>query len=291
MIKSMTGFGKGIAKEGVVVVEAEIKTYNNRFLDIFIKLPKSVSDREFEIREKVRKSVKRGKISLTVYLKRENSDNRPLFLDNQGVETVKSILDELSEKTGVEKNISIENYLEFQNIILTDSAFDKEKEFELVNTAVSEALKSLIEMRESEGAELKKDMIERINNIAETINNIKAMERETIELYFQKLKERAQQLFEDLNENPDRLNLELSLLAERYDITEECVRMNSHIKLFLDALENEEEAGRKLNFILQEMNREANTINSKTISFEISHKGIFIKEELEKIREQIQNIE
>lgn len=291
MIKSMTGFGKGIAKEGVVVVEAEIKTYNNRFLDIFIKLPKSVSDREFEIREKVRKSVKRGKISLTVYLKRENSDNRPLFLDNQGVETVKSILDELREKTGVEKNISIENYLEFQNIILTDSAFDKEKEFELVNTAVSEALKSLIEMRESEGAELKKDMIERINNIAETINNIKAMERETIELYFQKLKERAQQLFEDLKENPDRLNMELSLLAERYDITEECVRMNSHIKLFLDALENEEEAGRKLNFILQEMNREANTINSKTISFEISHKGIFIKEELEKIREQIQNIE
>ncbi len=291
MIKSMTGFGKGIAKEGVVVVEAEIKTYNNRFLDIFIKLPKSVSDREFEIREKVRKSVKRGKISLTVYLKRENSDNRPLFLDNQGVETVKSILDDLREKTGVEKNISIENYLEFQNIILTDSAFDKEKEFELVNTAVSEALKSLIEMRESEGAELKKDMIERINNIAETINNIKAMERETIELYFQKLKERAQQLFEDLKENPDRLNMELSLLAERYDITEECVRMNSHIKLFLDALEKEEEAGRKLNFILQEMNREANTINSKTISSEISHKGIFIKEELEKIREQIQNIE
>ena len=96
----------------------------------------------------------------------------------------------------------------------------------------------------------------------------------------QKLKERAQQLFEDLNENPDRLNMELSLLAERYDITEECVRMKSHIKLFLDALENEEEAGRKLNFILQEMNREANTINSKTISSEISHKGIFIKENI-----------
>jgi len=252
---------------------------------------KSISEREFEIREKIRKSIKRGKISLTVYLKRENSENRPLFLDEQGLETVKNILDELKEKSGIEEKISIENYLEFQNIILTDSAFDKEKEFELVSEAVSGAIESLIAMREKEGAELKKDMIQRIENIAVTIDDIKAMERETIEIYFQKLKERAQQLFEDLNENPDRLNMELSLLAERYDITEECVRMKSHIKLFLDALENEEEAGRKLNFILQEMNREANTINSKTISSEISHKGIFIKEELEKIREQIQNIE
>ncbi len=291
MIKSMTGFGKGIAKEGDVVVEAEIKTYNNRFQDIFIKLPKSVSDREFEVREKIRKSIKRGKISLSVYLKRENSDNKPLFLDKQGLETVKSILDELKQISGVDENISIENYLEFQNIILTDSAFDKEKEFELVNQAIEEAIQNLIAMREQEGAELKKDMIERVNNIAKTIDEIKSAERESVETYFEKLKERARQLFEDLNENPDRLNMELSLLAERYDITEECVRMKSHIKLFFDALEKEDEAGRKLNFILQEMNREANTINSKTISSEISHKGIFIKEELEKIREQIQNIE
>ncbi|NOX18224.1 MAG: YicC family protein [Chlorobi bacterium] len=291
MIKSMTGFGKGIAKEGVVIVEAEIKTYNNRFQDIFIKLPRSVSDKEFEIRDRIRKSVKRGKISLTVYLKREDSDNKPVFIDKSGLETVKNILDEIKKASGIDDEISIENYLEFQNLILTDSAFDKEKEFELVSKAIDEAIADLIAMREQEGAELKKDMIARINNIAETINEIKSAERKTVEVYFQKLKERAQQLFEDLNENPDRLNMELSLIAERYDITEECVRMNSHIKLFHDALEKEEEAGRRLNFILQEMNREANTINSKTISSEIAHKGIFIKEELEKIREQIQNIE
>jgi len=112
-----------------------------------------------------------------------------------------------------------------------------------------------------------------------------------LQSYFENFKEKARQLVSTFVDNEQRLITELALLSERFDVTEECVRLKSHIKLFLDTIENSEDAGRKLNFILQEMNREANTINSKAVSSEISHAGILIKEEIEKIREQIQNIE
>ena len=146
-------------------------------------------------------------------------------------------------------------------------------------------------MRSAEGEVLLNDLKKRIENISQLNSEISGLERSSIELYFLKLKERATELVENMTGNDDRLNLELALLVEKYDITEESVRLESHIKQFLDALENGTEAGKKLNFIIQEMNREANTISNKSVSLDITNKGILIKEELEKIREQIQNIE
>lgn len=292
MIKSMTGYGKGIVKEGEIIVEAEIKTFNNRFQDIGIKIPKSVLDKEFQIRTQLRKSLKRGKINLSVYLKREGTEGKALFIDQNGLNTVVSLVNQVAEQGGVKKDeLNVSDFLNFQSMFITDSILDAEREFELVQKAIDLAINQVMIMREKEGKELEDDLKKRLEIIEAEIEEISKIKRDTIEEYFSKLKDRAVQLFEDLNENPDRLNMELALIAERYDITEECVRLNSHIKLFKETLSNSDEIGKKLNFIIQEMNREANTINSKTISQTISHKGITIKEELEKIREQIQNIE
>ena len=146
-------------------------------------------------------------------------------------------------------------------------------------------------MRRREGEELYKDIEKRLINIQKSVEEIEAISKSSTKEYFGKLKERAKMLFEDVVEYKDRLELELALLVDKSDVTEECVRLKSHIKFFLDAMNNGNDAGRKLNFLCQEINREANTIGSKALSSEISHQTVSIKEETERIREQIQNIE
>jgi len=291
MLYSMTGFGKGVVQEGDVSVEAEIKSFNNRFLDVSIRLPKSISDKEFAVREILRKNLKRGKIALSVFMKKDGSDNRQLFLDETGLKTAVELLDELSKKSGIESKIGFDHLLQFQNLFLTDSIFDPEKEFELASSAILKAVEELKTMRAAEGKELQKDLIERVKLIENYVTKIEDMSPKEVTGYFEKLIQRAKQLYTELEDNPDRLQAELALIAEKYDTTEECVRLRSHIKMFKETLDSGDEIGRKLNFITQEMNREANTINSKSVSSDISTYGIFIKEELEKIREQIQNIE
>ena len=161
----------------------------------------------------------------------------------------------------------------------------------MIEKSISLAFDNLEEMRKKEGLELAGDLKTRVNLIADTVAKIESECGNSIKEYFNKLRSRAEELINEFKDFNDRLEMELALLSEKYDVTEECVRMKSHIKLFINALESSDEAGKKLNFICQEMNREVNTINSKSVSTEISHQGILIKEELEKIREQIQNIE
>lgn len=291
MISSMTGFGKGTASKDDLILEVELKSFNSRFLDLSIRLPRSLYDKEFVIRDKVKESIKRGKVSLSVFIKREGFEGKQAFVDEKGLENVVKLLEDISKTANVKSEPTLDHVLQFQNMFFTDSVLAPEEEYSLFLKAFEAALSQFSEMRKQEGLELAKDLKSRIDAISDVVNKIEEAGRGIIEEYFEKIKERAVQLTEDLRDNPDRLNTELALLAEKYDITEECVRLNSHIKMFDDAINNSDEVGRKLNFISQEMNREANTINSKSISTEISHFGIFIKEELEKIREQIQNIE
>lgn len=291
MIYSMTGFGKGFAKYNDLVVETEIKTFNSRFLDISLKLPRNLSNKEFEIRDLIKNKINRGKISLFINLTKDGVESKYSFLDKEGVKTAFQLLKEIKDATGVSEEITINHVLTFQNMFFSDNGFDIDEAFDTVLNSINEAIVDLKSMRKKEGEELSKDLIERAEKILETVEKIETASPESINEYFQKLKQRAKLLLEETSENENRLDMELAILAERYDITEECIRLKSHIKMFLDTIKNSVEAGRKLNFITQEMNREANTINSKSTSTEVSHLGIYIKEELEKIREQIQNIE
>lgn len=291
MLSSMTGYGKGIIQKDDFTIEAEIKSLNSRYLDLSLRVPKFLLNKEFEIREKIKNRIKRGKVYLSVTVRKGELEEKFNEIDPAAVKVALTILKDIKKSAKITDKIKLSDILLFQNMLFKDDNIQASEEFELVVSAIDAAINELNNMREAEGSELEKDLKKRIALIENSLNEIEKTSGESIRTYFEKIKEKAQQLVVDFSNNHDRLNMELALLAERSDVTEECVRLRSHIKMFLDTMEKSEDAGRRLNFILQEMNREANTINSKSIASQISHYGIFIKEEIEKIREQIQNIE
>lgn len=291
MISSMTGYGKGLAKKGDLSVEAEIKSLNSRYLELSLRLPKFLQSKEFEVRERIKNKIKRGKVFVSVTVKKGEFEERFNEIDPNAVKIAVGLLKSIKKSAKITDKIKLSDILLFQNMLFKDDSEQASEEMDLVFEAIDLAINELNKMRDAEGCELEKDLRKRILLIEESLLKIEQTARNSVEEYFNKLKERAIQLVADLSNNADRLNMELALLSERSDVTEECVRLRSHIKMFINTLEIPEDAGRRLNFIVQEMNREANTINSKSLTSEISHSGIFIKEEIEKIREQIQNIE
>jgi uncharacterized protein (TIGR00255 family) len=291
MLSSMTGYGKGIIQKDDFTIEAEIKSLNSRYLDLSLRVPKFLLNKEFEIREKIKNRIKRGKVYLSVTVRKGELEEKFNEIDPAAVKVAVNILKNIKKSAKISDKIKLSDILLFQNMLFKDDSAQASEEFDLVVGSIDSAVDELNKMREAEGRELEKDLKKRIALIENSLNEIEKSSGESIRVYFEKVKEKAQQLVADFSNNNDRLNMELALLAERSDVTEECVRLRSHIKMFLDTMEKSEDAGRRLNFILQEMNREANTINSKSIASQISHFGIFIKEEIEKIREQIQNIE
>jgi uncharacterized protein (TIGR00255 family) len=287
----MTGFGKGTAQQENLVAETEIKSVNSRYLEISIRLPKNLLNKEYEIRELIRNRIKRGKLTVNLLLKRNGlTDNKPV-LNQENVQYAIGILKELQNTAGIDEVITLNHLLTFNDIFFVDVEGESEEEYKLVLESLNTALDEFSVMRNKEGKELAKDLKLRVNNILDAVQNIEAISKTSVQEAFEKVKDRARQLLSDVSAYSERLELELALLVDKADITEEIVRLKSHIKFFLESLEKEMEVGRKLNFICQEINREANTIGSKSLSSEISHHTVFIKEELERIREQIQNIE
>lgn len=291
MISSMTGYGKAALQKGNISVIVEIKSLNSRFLDLSLKTPKILADKELEIRNIIKDRIKRGKVIVNIYVEKTGLENKVAEIDESNLKSLISVLNELKAKSGINSEISLDNLLLFQTLIFSDQIEDNTEEFNLAATVLEEAIINLVEMRRQEGIALVKDLRSRLNTISESVVEIEKIHRTEIETYFDKLKVRASDLLKDLDQYDDRLKMELALLAEKNDVTEECIRLKSHIEQFNDTLNNGADVGRRMNFIIQEMNREANTINSKSISSNVTNIGITIKEELEKIREQIQNIE
>lgn len=291
MLHSMTGFGKSVIQKNGFSVETEIKSINNRYLDLSLRLPKAFYQFELDIREQIKKRISRGKLYVTITAKHEGVDDQLSDIDSNGLAATVKLLEKIKTTAGIREDIKLEHVLNYQSYFMNDTENAKEEEYKLIVLSINEALDSLEEMRKKEGTELTIDFEKRIQIIEENIESIEKLSSVSVKEYFEKLKDRAVKLASDLIDNQDRLMQELAFLSEKYDVTEECVRLRSHIKMFRDAINLKESSGRRLNFISQEMNREANTINSKSVSAEISTFGISIKEELEKIREQIQNIE
>ena len=291
MIQSMTGFGKAIEDFDNSSVEVEVRSVNSRFLDLSVRLPKNLSDKEIEIRNLIKKRVKRGKLSLNIFVKQDGLENNGSILNEKSLENTVKLLTQIKNIAGLNNDITLNDILAFQNAIFSENLEESEEEFKTVKKTVNKAIDELVKMRRAEGKILNEDLKLRIERINEIVDEIMNSAPETVNKYFKKLKDRAKELIENISDFDDRLKIELALLAEKYDITEECIRLKSHIQQFISTIENDDEAGRKLSFIVQEMNRESNTINNKSVSIDISKRGILIKEELEKIREQIQNIE
>jgi uncharacterized protein (TIGR00255 family) len=300
MLISMTGFGRGEFADrsektgGALTVVAEARSINSRFIEISVRLPRSMSERELEVRELVRKSLERGKVSINVNVLHQGTDSIPITINEPAAKAYFALLEKLRSVTGMSAEIQVKDLTSFGEIFTTDEATSTmaSQEWALTQSAIKQALEVLNGMRKQEGAELEKDLKARIQMIDKALSIIEESAKSTTADEYKKLKERIVELTNDINVlNNERLELEVAMLAERLDVTEEIVRFRSHIKFFLEAVEAPESAGRKLNFILQEMNREANTIGSKTNQAGVAHHVVTIKQELEKIREQVQNIE
>ena len=290
MIYSMTGYGKGFAQSKSFSVEVEIKSINSRFLDIYLKTPSSLTNKEYEIREFIKSKVGRGKLTVFIQLNSSDSDAASI-IDKEKLKNYLGLIKELKKAAKITEKIKLEHLLYNKDVFSINDNSLSDEEVEIIKKAVGKALVQLNKMKKNEGKELAKDLSKRIKIIEEKLEIIQKQSEASVKEYYEKLKGKIKTLVEDITAYNERLELELAVIAEKSEITEECVRLKSHLKFFLESIENESEPGRKLNFLCQEMNREANTISSKSISTIITHNAVLIKEEIEKIREQIQNIE
>lgn len=292
MLISMTGYGTATAGNGQMSVTAEIRSVNSRYYEFSARLPKHLQTKELELKEAVRERIKRGKVNLSVNMDRGNGAALPVHVDEEAVRTTMAVLRRLKEISGIEEEVRLDALLRFSEIFSPEEAEDlPEEEWALVIQAVGDAADGLLSMRSREGEELTRDFRERITMLDDAIGKIEVLSRGRSEKERDRLRERLRALLTEEKIDPARLDMEIVLLADKMDITEELVRFRSHTKFFLEALDAEVSEGRKLSFLLQEMNREANTISSKSYDADIAHLVVSVKEELERIREQIQNIE
>lgn len=292
MILSMTGYGKGAATNGSLSTEVEVKSVNSRYLDISLKLPSSLLNKEYDVREFIKTKITRGKLSVIIQLKKVEDETEIVPIDKDKLKSYIQLIKEIKKTAKLNEKLKLDHLLANRDLFTSGNNVEySEDEFKLIKKALGSALDQLKKMKKNEGLELAKDLKKRISIIESRLNEIEVDYKKAVPEHFEKLRGRVKTLVENITEFSDRLDLELAVIADRAEITEECVRLRSHLKFFLESIDKDDDPGRKLNFICQEMNREANTIASKSISTPVTHNSVLIKEEIEKLREQIQNIE
>ncbi|MBO6587280.1 MAG: YicC family protein [Gracilimonas sp.] len=289
----MTGFGRGEASENGITATVEIKSLNSRYLDLSIRLPQRLQDKELEVKELVQKTINRGKLNITVYLSESETGEPSIRVDEKKVKGYSRILDNLREAAGISDPISIKDITQFGDVFINEEEDEEvlEQKWKVAEKALSEAVESLLKMRTQEGSQLKNDLVDRIEFIDENLEIITKETAGRAEDARDKLMERINNLIEEDKIDPERLELEVAILVDKMDVTEEIVRLRSHLKFFIEAVEQPEPAGRRLNFLTQEINRELNTIGSKANNSDIAQYVVKCKEALEQIREQVQNVE
>lgn len=272
---------------------AEVRSVNSRYLEVTARLTRTLGLRENDVKELIRRKIVRGKISVVLMIDHDVSKALPVRVNAAAARAAYKVLTDLRKATKMREKITLDHLLKFSEVLEPlEAEGGDEKEWGVAAAAIGKAADDLITMRMKEGRELTNDAMGRINELMRLLGEVEEASRRRIPEERVRIRERIASLLEDRSIiDEKRLELELAILADKLDVTEECVRFRSHIKFFAEALEHEEAAGRKLNFLLQEMNREANTIGSKSSEASISQKVVIMKEELEKIREQLQNIE
>ena len=292
MIKSMTGYGRveGLCDGRNVIVEA--KSVNHRFLEIALRTPASLYPLEMEYKKKTAERFKRGRIDVSIRLEGEGSDTSKVNLNMDIARGYFDVLNRLKTEFNIQEPISLKNLINFRDIFTPPA--ETQLDTDLLNSVekmLHEALTILVNMRQDEGIVLFSDMQMRLQTIGEIMGKIQLRAPQVVLEYQKRLSERIKDLTAGLELDAVRLAQEVAVMADRCDITEEIVRMQSHIGQFEALLQSDEAEGRKIDFLLQEMNREINTIGSKGNDLEIARQVIEVKSELGKLREQAQNIE
>jgi uncharacterized protein (TIGR00255 family) len=292
MANSMTGLGVGEVQLDKTTVVVELKSVNNRFLDVSCRIPTSLSYYERDVRDIIRTKIQRGKLYVNISIQGENNGVIDLRVDPKIAKAVRCLLEDLQKATGIREKLRLEHFIKFSEIFEScGGSREVEEIWYGVKDALVKALDSLYKMRKEEGDTITKDILFRIESLAQHVDNIEQEAKANLTGTYSKMVESANKLMVDNAVDKDRLYTELAIMANKVDVTEECVRLKSHNQLFINTIRNESVVGKKLNFILQEMNREVNTISSKANNISISHHVVEMKEEIEKLREQIQNLE
>jgi uncharacterized protein (TIGR00255 family) len=289
----MTGFGSASGTINESEITVELRSVNAKFLEVYTRLPMAFSDKESEVRETIAKKISRGKIMANISVERSKTNSIAFQIQPEIVKDCYNLLAEIKKNTGIKEDIKIEHVLKFSEIFKPEETNEVEEYWNDVKKIIEDAVTDLVNMKKKEGKTLEKDILHRIREIEKRISSTKKNSRLNIKEMKQKMHDRVNQLIEAANIEPDknRLEYELIMISDRMDITEELIRATSHIEYFKNNVKEKELSGRRLNFLVQEINREINTIASKSNNSQISQMVVEMKEELEKIKEQLQNIE
>ena len=292
MIKSMTGFGRSTYENEGREYIVEIKSVNNRFTDINIKMPRNLNYLEEKIRKQILSNISRGKVEVSIQLNNNSDLGKKINLNTDIAKKYVEELKKLSEETNIIDNINIMDVARFPDVlnIRIDEEAEEVIEKELF-TALDSAINSFLDMRQKEGSKIKVDLENRIEVIKQKIEQISSISAGLVDEYIVKLETRIKELLKTDVVDQTRLAQEVVIYSDKCSVEEEITRLKSHISQFLNLLNENIAIGKKLDFLIQEMNRETNTIGSKANNLEITNFVVDIKTELENIREQIQNIE
>jgi uncharacterized protein (TIGR00255 family) len=292
MLKSMTGFGRteGDTTLGKLIVES--RSVNHRYCDINLKLPKRLSLFENRIKEIVRSQVSRGRIDVSLRLDNLGEEKVQLSVDLDLAEQYYRVLHDLKEKLQLKDEVTLNLLAGAKDLITAkEESGDIEPYWQEILPILMQSFRNMDDMKRLEGESLTKDLQQRLEYIATQLQMIKQQFPSRLKTLLTRLHDRVRSLLEGMEIDPSRFQQEVALLAERTDITEEIVRAESHLAQFGTLLEGNQPVGRKMDFLLQEIHREVNTVSAKVNDAEISQRVVEIKSELEKIREQVQNIE
>ncbi len=292
MIKSMTGFGRSEISEGQRKISVEMKSVNHRYLEAGIKMPKKLNVFEARIRDVLKQYANRGKIDIFISYE-DLTENKVLLKYNEDIAVeYMQIFDKMAEKFDISKDITVAGLSRYPEVItMEDMPIDEDELWHFIEKAVRQACEQFVNTRIIEGENLKKDLLSKLDNMSEIVAFIEKRSPEIMKEYRSKLENKVAELLKDTTIDENRIATEVIIYADKICVDEETVRLRSHIDHAKKCLFEEGGIGRKLDFIAQEMNREANTILSKANDIDISNKAIELKTEIEKVREQIQNIE
>lgn len=293
MMYSMTGFGRAELDSSGWRITVELKAVNHRFLDVAVRVSKQYGVLEDTVRREIQDTLRRGRVEAFVSVEESGLENRSLTLDGR---MLKGFLDEVErvqrEMPNAPQELRWADILQLPDIIqLTDPDVDWDLLRDLMQQVTQEALSRVVDMRKREGQSIQQDMLAKLESIQGSLGGIETRAPKVVYEYRHRLNQRLEELTKGSEVDQDRLDQEIAIMAERSSIDEEIVRLRSHIRQFEGITHQTEPIGRKLDFLLQEMNREINTIASKAGAREISRAVVDIKSELEKLREQVQNIE
>lgn len=291
MIRSMTGFSKAEVNDNGINAVIEIKSLNGKGLDISARMPRNLNHKEIELRDILKKNINRGTVSININVSRTDGSQYFTF-NSEAAKACYNTLNDFRKEIKLKESVKLEHVIHFAHTFpAPETADESDKEWAVVMQALKTAVIGLNKMKAAEGQQITKDITARIKKVQSNIDKIEAISANNIPEEREKLRMKIAQLFDSDEIDEHRIQMELVLIADKLDISEECVRMRSHFKFFFESFKEEEPVGRKLNFLMQEMNREVNTIGSKSNNSEIAHLVVATKEELERVREQVQNLE